>query len=41
MDRIKVSLIVTSHNRIKYSKIMYDSLLKYTKHPTNWFGLIA
>lgn len=33
MDRVKVSLIVTSHNRLNYSEIMYNSLLKYTKHP--------
>jgi len=29
----KVSLIVTSHNQIKYSKLMYASLKKYTHYP--------
>lgn len=33
MKRHKVSLIVMSHNRIKYSRMMYDSLLKYTDYP--------
>lgn len=29
----KVSLIVTSHNQLKYSKLMYASLRKHTHHP--------
>lgn len=29
----RVSLIITSHNQLKYSKITYDSLLKYTHYP--------
>lgn len=33
MDRVKVSLIVTTHNQLQYSKIMFESLTKYTCHP--------
>lgn len=29
----KVSLIVTSHNQLHYSKIMYESLRRYTHYP--------
>lgn len=29
----KVSLIVTSHNQIKYSRVMYASLRKHTRYP--------
>jgi len=29
----KVSLIVTSHNQIMYSQMMYSSLKKYTRYP--------
>lgn len=29
----KVSLIVTSHNQLHYSEMMYESLKRYTHHP--------